>query len=342
MAPSFDRLTKRLALAALLSAAAATTQAATEIIAPGPAPAAAAPLDAPVLLWAWVVFMGLCVGSFLNVVIHRLPIMERREALAWASDLLAEEAAGQQDRTPEAPDVTPDDGEEAEAGAPYNLMVPRSACPRCGHAITAMENVPVLSWLALRGRCRGCGEPISVRYPLVESMTGLLTVLAVLAFGFTTAGVLAVLFTWALVALTLIDVDHMELPDVIVYPLLWLGLLANVEGVFVPLHHAVIGAAVGYLILWSLYWAFLLVTGKQGMGHGDFKLLAAMGAWMGWASLPGLLLLSSVSGLVAWAIMRVSGKLEGDAPMPFGPAIALAGWLALVLPQFGVGVPGLP
>ena len=320
--------------------ACAAAHGATEIVAPGPAPVSVSPLDAPLLLWVWVVFIGLCVGSFLNVVIHRLPIMERREALAWARDLIAEEAARAHGGAAD-PETAPEAAEQPPEPR-YNLMVPRSACPKCGHAITALENVPVLSWLALRGRCRGCGNPISVRYPLVETVTAVLTVVAILAFGFTPAGILAALFTWALVALTLIDVDHMELPDAIVYPLLWLGLLANVFTVFVPLGQAVIGAAIGYLLLWSLYWAFLLLTGKQGMGHGDFKLLAAMGAWMGWASLPGLLLLSSLSGLAAFAVMRVSGKLEAGAPMPFGPAIALAGWLAMVLPRLGLGIPGLP
>ena len=318
-------------LAIALAVAAGPAAAALEIVAGGPAPASPA-TGLPALLWIWVLFIGLCVGSFLNVVIHRLPIMERREARIWAREILAEEHAG-----------TGCAGDEVAAEeAPYNLLVPRSACPKCGHAIGALENVPVLSWLVLRGRCRGCGAPISVRYPVVEAVTAALTVAVFLAFGFTTAGVLAAFFTWALVALTLIDVDHMELPNAIVYPLLWLGLLANVGAVYVPLAQAVIGAAVGYLFLWSLYWAFRLLTGKEGMGYGDFKLMAAMGAWMGWAALPGLLLLSSLAGLLAYGVMRLAGSLEGGAPMPFGPAIALAGWLALVLPAFGVGLPGTP
>ncbi|MEE4299226.1 MAG: A24 family peptidase [Pseudomonadales bacterium] len=334
------RRTAALALALLIAHAAQPARAATEIMAPGGAPASFPPAaDAPLLLWLWVLFIGLCLGSFLNVVIHRLPIMERREALAWAEAIQADEATRTDGEAPSGPE---DAEAEAVPPAPYNLMVPRSACPHCGHGITALENIPVLSWLALRGRCSACGAPISARYPIVEAVTALLTVLVVLAFGFTGAGVLAALFTWALIALTMIDVDHMELPDAIVYPLLWLGLLANVGGLYVPLSQAVVGAAVGYLFLWSLYWAFRLFTGKEGMGYGDFKLMAAMGAWMGWAALPGLLLLSSLSGLLAFALMRVSGRLESGAPMPFGPAIALAGWLALVLPAFGFRLPGMP
>jgi len=296
------------------------------------------PLDAPLLLWIWVLFIGLCVGSFLNVVIHRLPIMERREAVGWAKAYLAEHEVDAL-----SPAAVPNPDAPADAsGERYNLMVPRSACPHCGHQITALENVPIVSWLVLRGRCSACKTPISARYPIIEGLTAALTVIAVLAHGFTPAGVLAVFFTWALVALTMIDVDHMELPDAIVYPLLWLGLLANTAGAFVPLSHAVVGAAIGYGFLWSLYWAFRLLTGKEGMGYGDFKLMAAMGAWLGWASLPGLLLLSSLSGLVAFALLRLTGQLASDAPMPFGPAIALAGYLALVLPALGVMVPGLP
>ncbi len=296
------------------------------------------PLDAPFLLWTWVVFIGLCVGSFLNVVIHRLPIMERRAAVSWAQGYLADHDPGALSSTT-APDRSAPAAPDAE---PFNLMVPRSACPQCGHQIAALENVPIVSWLALRGRCSACKTPISARYPVIEGLTAVLTVIAITAHGFTPAGVLAAFFTWALIALTMIDVDHMELPDAIVYPLLWLGLLANTAEVFVPLSHAVVGAAIGYGFLWSLYWAFRLLTGKEGMGYGDFKLMAAMGAWLGWASLPGLLLLSSLSGLIAFAALRVTGQLASDAPMPFGPAIALAGYLALILPALGIAVPGLP
>ena len=295
-------------------------------------------LEVPALLWTWVVFIGLCVGSFLNVVIHRLPIMERRQAISWAKGYLAEH-----DTKALSPTAAPDSHAPPEQDAErFNLMVPRSACPHCGHQITAFENIPIISWLALRGRCSACKTPISPRYPIIEGLTAVLTVIAILAHGFTPAGVMAAFFTWALIALTMIDVDHMELPDAIVYPLLWLGLLANTAGVFVPLSHAVTGAAIGYGFLWCLYWAFRLLTGKEGMGYGDFKLMAAMGAWLGWASLPGLLLLSSLSGLLAFALLRLTGQLASDAPMPFGPAIALAGYLALMLPALGIMVPGLP
>ena len=285
--------------------------------------AADGPAVATALIWAWVAFTGLCVGSFLNVVIHRLPVMMDREERSWAREVLAE-------------------GDAAEQGeAPYNLVVPRSACPRCGHRIGALENIPVLSWLWLRGRCRGCGQPISVRYPLIELITAALTCIVVALFGFGWEALWVVLFTWALLAASVIDLDHQLLPDSIVLPLLWLGLLINVSGTFAPLSQAVVGTAIGYGVLWALYWAFRLATGREGMGYGDFKLLGAMGAWMGWAALPGVVLLSSLTGILAALVMRIAGRLEAGAPMPFGPFIAAAGWLAMVLPRAGVGLPGL-
>ena len=297
---------------------------------------------APLLLWIWVVFLGLCVGSFLNVVIHRLPIMMQRQEFTWATEVLAADETGG-----ESLDVQVDAGAEHTAAGSgqeaerYNLMVPRSACPACGHHISALENIPVLSWLALRGRCRGCGTAISVRYPLIELLTCALTCVVVWLFGFTWAAVWIVLFTWALLAAAVIDLDHQLLPDSIVLPLLWLGLLVNLSGTFTTLDQAVIGAAAGYLTLWSLYWAFRLLTGREGMGYGDFKLLGAMGAWMGWAALPAIALLSSLTGLIGAAALMLTGRMQRGTPMPFGPFIAAAGWLAMVLPAAGLGLPGL-
>lgn len=292
---------------------------------------------APLLLWIWVIFIGLCVGSFLNVVIHRLPIMMQREESAWAAAVL-QPGHGGDGRAPETPAVAIGSDEQPER---YNLMIPRSACPACGHRINALENIPVLSWVLLRGRCRGCGNPISIRYPFIELLTCALTCVVVWLFGFSWEAAWIALFTWALLAAAVIDLDHQLLPDSIVLPLLWLGLLVNLAGTFTSIDQAVIGAAAGYLTLWSLYWAFRLLTGKEGMGYGDFKLLGAMGAWMGWATLPAIALLSSLTGLVGAGLLMLTGRLQRGAPMPFGPFIAAAGWLAMVLPAAGLGLPGL-
>ena len=252
---------------------------------------------------------GLLVGSFLNVVIHRLPKMMEAEWHQQCAELR---------------------GEEVAAVPTYNLVVPRSACPACGHRIGALENIPILSWLALRGRCRGCGVGISVRYPLVEGLCGLLS--AWLAFrlgpGWALAG--ALLFTWALLAAAFIDLDTTLLPDDITLPLLWLGLLVNLRATFVPLEDAVIGAAAGYLSLWSVYWLFKLATGKEGMGFGDFKLLAAIGAFLGWKMLPAVILLSSVVGAAVGIGLIVLARHGRGKPIPFGPYLAAAGMLALV------------
>ncbi len=222
--------------------------------------------------------LGLLVGSFLNVVIHRLPIMLEREWRAQCAEL---------------------NEQPVDTGTRYNLLVPRSACPHCGHAITALENIPVISYLFLRGKCAGCGAAISPRYPIVESLSGILSAYAAWHFGFGLAGIAAIAFVWAMIALTFIDFDTQLLPDDITLPLLWLGLLLNLNGAFTSLQNAVIGAAVGYLTLWGVYWAFKLTTGKEGMGFGDFKLLAAVGAWLGWTLLPLVILLSSVVGAVS-------------------------------------------
>lgn len=251
---------------------------------------------------------GLCVGSFLNVVIHRLPKMLDRR---WESDCA--ELAG----------AAPPEGPR------YNLVVPRSACPACGRAIGALENIPVVSWLLLRGRCKGCAAPISARYPVVELIGGLVTLAAYLRYGATVDGLAAAAFLWALLALTFIDFDTQLLPDDITLPLLWAGLALNLSGRFAPLPDAVIGAIAGYLSLWTIYWLFKLIRGKEGMGHGDFKLLAALGAWLGWQMLPLIVLLSSVVGAVIGIGLLVFKGRDHNVPIAFGPYLAIAGGIAL-------------
>ena len=257
---------------------------------------------------------GLLIGSFLNVVIHRIPKMMQRESDNY---------------------VAHESGKELPHTDRYNLMVPRSACPHCGHQITALENIPVVSWLALGGKCRKCKAPISPRYPAVELVTGLLSALLVWTFGSGWAGLGALLFAYLLIAMTFIDYDTKLLPDDLTFPLLWAGLLINIDGTFVPLRDAVIGAAAGYLVLWSVYWLFKLVTGKEGMGYGDFKLLAALGAWLGWAMLPTIILLSSVVGAIVGISLIVFAKRGRDKPIPFGPYLAAAGLIALL---YGTGI----
>ncbi|MFQ2181787.1 prepilin peptidase [Aeromonas veronii] len=265
----------------------------------------------PWLYFSLVFLFSLMIGSFLNVVIHRLPIMLERE---WQAEYRSYFATD----------------EEATAPECYNLMVPRSACPHCGHAITALENIPLLSWLWLKGRCRDCQTPISARYPLVELLTALLSVAVAMVITPGWGTLAALLLTWVLVALTFIDLGKMLLPDQLTLPLLWGGLLFNLAGGFVPLADAVIGAMAGYLVLWSLYWAFKLLTGKEGMGYGDFKLLAALGAWLGWQALPIILLLSSLVGAVIGISLIALQKHHQGKPIPFGPYLAIAGWIALL------------
>ncbi len=262
------------------------------------------PVAAPII----AAVIGLCVGSFLNVVIHRLPRMLER---GWQGECA--ELRG-----------------EAPAELPrYNLMVPRSKCPGCGHGITALENIPVVSWLALRGKCSACSVPISARYPLVEILGGALAACAILRFGPNWQGVAACGFLWALLALTFIDFDTQLLPDDITLPLLWAGLAVNTVGLFVPLREAVIGAIAGYLSLWTVYWLFKLIRGKEGMGHGDFKLLAALGAWMGWQVLPLIILMSSVVGAVIGITLVVFRGRDHNIPLAFGPYLAIAGAITL-------------
>ncbi len=253
--------------------------------------------------------LGLLVGSFLNVVIHRLPIMMQRDWRAQAREFL------------ELP---------AEPASTFNLVLPHSHCPHCDHEIRPWENVPLVSWLALRGKCSSCRAPISRRYPLVELLCGLLSGYVAWHFGFSWQAGAMLLLTWGLLAMSIIDVDHQLLPDSIVLPLLWVGLIVNDFGLFASLSDAVWGAVAGYLTLWSVYWLFKLVTGKEGMGYGDFKLLAMLGAWGGWQVLPLTILLSSVVGAVLGTILLRMQKADSGTAIPFGPYLAIAGWIALL------------
>lgn len=258
------------------------------------------------------IMFGLMVGSFLNVVIHRLPKMMERE---WHHNCLELQ------------------GKEVPEQMPYNLSQPRSACPSCGHQIRAIENIPVVSYLALKGRCSACHASIGIRYPLIEALTGTLIGLITYKFGYTTTTAFAWIFTFALIALTFIDFDTQLLPDDITLPLLWLGLLFNLNTGFTDIKSAVIGAMAGYLILWSIYWLFKLIRGKEGMGYGDFKLLGAIGAWFGWKLLPAVILLSSGLGAIIGIALIVLTKRGKEVPMPFGPFLAIGGIVALFFGQ---------
>lgn len=254
--------------------------------------------------------LGLLVGSFLNVVIYRVPIMMQREWRMQAREYL---------EYPPEP-----------IGERFNLLVPSSRCPHCGHRIRAWENIPLVSWLALRGKCSSCQAPISCRYPLVELACGVLSGYVAWHFGFSWQAGAMLLLTWGLLAMSMIDVDHQLLPDSLVLPLLWLGLIANSFALFASLEDALWGAIAGYLSLWSVYWLFKLITGKEGMGYGDFKLLAMLGAWGGWQVLPLTILLSSVVGAVLGSILLRVQRAESSTPIPFGPYLAIAGWIALL------------
>jgi len=252
--------------------------------------------------------LGLCVGSFLNVVIHRLPKMMEQEWQAQCAELR---------------------GEPASTAANLSLAKPRSRCPDCGHQITSMENIPVLSYLLLKGKCAGCGTSISARYPIIEVFTAVLSAYAAWHFGPTLQTVGALLLLWFLIALAAIDFDTQLLPDAITLPLLWLGLVFNLMDTYVDLPAAVVGAMAGYLALWTVFWLFKLATGKEGMGYGDFKLLAALGAWLGWQMLPTIILLSSVVGAVVGITLIVVARRGRNVPIPFGPYLAAAGGIAL-------------
>ncbi len=256
--------------------------------------------------------IGLLVGSFLNVVIYRLPIMMEREWKSQCRELLELECPADEDS-----EVT------------FTLSQPRSKCPKCDHAITALENIPVISYLIQGGKCKGCGDRISPRYPMVELLTAILTAVVAWRFGFGWPAFGGILLTWALIALSGIDFDTQLLPDSITLPFLWLGIGFNLFGTFTDLQSSVIGAMAGYLALWSVYWLFKIVTGKEGMGFGDFKLLALIGTWLGWKILPLTIILSSLAGAVIGICLILFKSHGREVPIPFGPYLAIAGWIAL-------------
>lgn len=267
------------------------------------------------VFYGFVFVFSLIVGSFLNVVIHRLPIMMEKEWECECREHLADEL-----KNPAKTDDT--------VPAKYNLVVPRSACPQCNHQITALENIPLISWLVLKGKCSKCQTKISPRYPLVELLTGVLSVVVAVHFGFTVETAVYILLTWCLIALSFIDLDKMLLPDQITLPLIWLGLLLSAQGLSIPMEQAIIGGVVGYLSLWSVYYLFKVLTGKEGFGYGDFKLLMVFGVFLGWQDILLIILLSTMVGLVfTLIIVYRAGK---SIPVPFGPYIAVAGWIALL------------
>jgi len=285
--------------------------------------------QSPAVFVALAAVLGLLVGSFLNVVIYRLPVMLERQWRAECAQLTADTAT--------------------TTTAAFNLLVPGSSCPSCATPIRAFHNIPVLSYAALRGRCAYCKAPISARYPLIELLTGLLSAAAAWRFGFGAAALCAIVLTWFLIALTCIDLDHQLLPDSLTLPLLWLGLLASALGLAATGHNlpvdpvsAITGAAAGYLSLWAVYQAFRLLTGKEGMGHGDFKLLAALGAWLGWQMLLPIVLLSAGVGAVVGIALIGLRRTQRGTPIPFGPFLAGAGWIAMLWgPQLVRGYLGL-
>ena len=257
--------------------------------------------------------LGLLVGSFLNVVILRVPQMLERQWRAHCAELQANGEGG-----------------EAEQEAPFNLITPPSHCPRCHHAIKARENIPLLSYLLLRGKCAACGTRIPLRYPLIEAASAVLSAVVIWHFGFSWPGLAALLLTWVLIALSVIDFDHQLLPDNITLPFLWVGLSLNLFSLFTDLRSAVIGALAGYLSLWSVYQLFKWITGKEGMGYGDFKLLALLGAWLGWQYILPIILISSVVGAVTGLALIVLQGRDRHIPIPFGPYLAVAGWIVLL------------
>ena len=265
----------------------------------------------PSFYYGLVIVLGLLVGSFLNVVIYRLPIMMQRSWEAECAECFPKAA------------IETDDSR-------FNLVLPRSRCPTCNHLIGSLENIPVISWLLLKGRCKHCQCKIPSRYPSIEILTGLMSLAVAYFIPFGWPAIFALVFTWVLISLTFIDFDTMLLPDQLTLPLLWLGLLVNMSGTFIGLEDAVLGAALGYLSLWSIYWVFKLATGKEGMGYGDFKLLAALGAWFGWQALPLIIILSSFAGAIIGITLLIASKDKQSRPMPFGPYLAIAGWIYLV------------
>ena len=269
--------------------------------------------SSPWLFYSTTLFLGLCVGSFLNVVAYRLPLMMERDWKSECHEFLELEPPKIDKRL-----------------AVINLATPTSACPNCGHNLRAWENIPVISYLLLRAKCSSCKTNISAQYPIVEFLTGVTSLVVAYKFGVTLQTVAALFFTWALIALTLIDLKKQLLPDSITMPLLWLGIFISLFNVFTDLKSSVIGAIAGYLILWSVFHLFKLLTKKDGMGYGDFKLLSALGAWVGFSYLPQIILISSVVGSIAGISMLILGKTKQQQPIPFGPYLAVAGWIALL------------
>ncbi len=291
-----------------------------------------------VLFYGVVAFLGLFVGSFLNVVIYRLPLMMQREWQLGMRELAAEqlreaEESGQSADaaakivSEHSSDTTSETVSQEDT---FNLSVPRSRCPQCQSLIKWWQNIPVLSYVLLGGKCHNCKTPISIRYPTIELLTMCLSLVVAWKFGPTPQAALGILVTWFLVAMTMIDVDHQLLPDTLTLPLMWIGLVASLIPLFADVRSAVIGAACGYLVLWLVFWAFKLITGKEGMGYGDFKLLAALGALLGWQQLPMVILFSSLVGAVVGISLIAFTKHERSAPIPFGPYLAAAGWLAML------------
>ena len=270
--------------------------------------------QSPVIFYSMVILFSLLIGSFLNVVVYRLPKIMHNTWYLECREFLADEL----EQSP------------AKSIDKLTLSTPNSTCPKCSHKIRFYENIPVISWLFLKGKCSQCHNAISVRYPMVEMATALLSVVVASQFGVTVETLLLLVLTWGLICLTLIDFDHMLLPDQIVMPLLWLGLLVNLEQTFVPLNDAVIGAAVGYMSLYSVFWLFKLITGKEGMGHGDFKLFAMFGAWIGWQLLPILILMASVVGAIVGVSLMVFNNHQREQAIPFGPYLAISGWITLL------------
>lgn len=271
--------------------------------------------NSPVSFISFCSIAGLMAGSFLNIVIYRLPKMLQRE---WR-----QQCAGLHGGTAEVA------AEAAESAAPYNIVTPRSACPHCGHKITALENIPIASYLVLGGRCSQCHISISVRYPAIKLLTGLISGFIAWRYGYSVAAFAALAFVWPMIALAFIDIDTQLLPDEITLPLLWVGLLVNLGDVFTGIRSAVIGAVAGYLVLWLVYWCYKLISGKEGMGRGDFKLLAVIGAWLGWQMLPLAILFSSMVGTLVGAGLIVIAKRGRHIPIPFGPYLVGGGLVAL-------------
>ncbi|MFT7008588.1 MAG: leader peptidase (prepilin peptidase)/N-methyltransferase [Colwellia sp.] len=270
--------------------------------------------QSPAAFQLFVVIFSLIIGSFLNVVIYRLPKMMHNNWYLECREFLADEV----------------NSIPAKKITELTLSKPDSTCPKCQHKIRYYENIPVISWLFLKGKCGQCKNNISIRYPLVEATTALLSLVIATHYGVSFQTLLLLILTWGLVCLTLIDFDHMLLPDQIVMPLLWLGLLVNITGTFVPLTDAVIGAAVGYMSLFSVFWLFKLFTGKEGMGHGDFKLFALFGAWIGWQLLPILILMASVVGAIIGISLMLFKNHTREQAIPFGPYLAIAGWITVL------------